>query len=62
VVLWVLFSLAFKRLQTIFLSTVEYKEEMIIRHVEKLLKDYTLFIFFTSFIHQDSEFRELEIL
>lgn len=35
VVLWVLFSVIFKRLQTLFLSPVEYNEEMIIRHMEK---------------------------
>lgn len=56
------FSVAFTRPQTIFLTTVEYSEEIILRQMEKLLKDYTLFIFFTDFIHQGFEFTELEIL
>lgn len=30
--------------------------------MEKLLKDYTLFVFFTDLIHQDFEFTDLEIL
>lgn len=62
VIFWVSFLVAFKRLQTLFLSTADYNEEMIIRYVEKLLKDHTLFIFLTYFTSKDLEFTELEIL
>lgn len=60
VILWVPFSEVFKRVQTLFLNTVEYHEEMIIRYMETLLKDHALFIFFTHLIYLDLDFTELE--